>query len=104
MLLFNLFSKTFGFNVYLSSFALLKPAATVRILGFVSRWRFGRRICVWLLFAIANTCLSLIIVFEKEFSAIIILSQQSSIATALLRSPLNYCDRSNRLWGKHLLR
>ena len=72
--------------------------------GFVSRWRFGRLICVWLLFAIANTCLSLIIVFENEFSAIISQSQQSSIATALLRSPLNCCDRSNRLWGKHLLR
>ena len=59
----NFFSKTISLNVYLSSFALLKPAATVRILnrllGLIgeicmfgmrpltalqavfSRWRFG---------------------------------------------------------------
>ena len=66
--------------------------------GFVSRWRLGRLICVRLLFAVANLCLSLIIVFENKFSAIISQSQQSSIATAPLRSPLNCCDRSNRLW------
>ena len=30
-MLFNLLSKTFGFNVYLSYFALLKPAEAVRL-------------------------------------------------------------------------
>ena len=63
--------------------------------GFVSRWRLGRLVCMWLLFAIANLCLCLMIVFENKFSAIICQSQQSSIATALLRSPLDCCDHSN---------
>ena len=60
----------------------------------VGRWRLGRLIRV-LLFATANLCLCPIIVFENKFSAIISQSQQSSIATATLRSPLNCCDRSN---------
>ena len=37
----------------------------------VSRWRLGRLVCVWLLFAVANLCLCLMIVFENNFSAII---------------------------------
>ena len=59
------------------------------------RWRLGRLVCVWLLFAVANLCLCLMIVFENKLSAIISQSQQSSIATAPLRSPLGCCDRSN---------
>ena len=68
-----------------------------------SRWRLGRLVCVWLLFAVANLCL--MIVFENKFSAIISQSQQSPIATASLRSPLDCCDRSNLLWeeGRWLL-
>ena len=62
-----------------------------------SRWRLGRLICVWLLFAVANHCLCLMIIFENRFSAIISQNQQSSIATAPLRSPLDCCDRSNQL-------
>ncbi|MBQ5691294.1 MAG: hypothetical protein IIV24_07350, partial [Alistipes sp.] len=60
-----------------------------------SRWRLGRLVCVWLLFAVANLCLCLMIVFENKFSAIIRQSQQSSIATAPLRSPLDCGDRSS---------
>ena len=68
--------------------------------GSVSRWRFGWLICVWLLFAIANHCLCQMNVLENRFSAIIRQSQQSTIATALLRSPLNCCDRSSpALWN-----
>ena len=61
-----------------------------------SRWRLGRLVCVWLLFAVANLCLCLMIIFENKFSAIISQSQQSPIATASLRSPLDCCDCSNR--------
>ena len=61
----------------------------------VSRWRLGRLICVLLLFATANLCLCPIIAFENRLSVIIRQSQQSSIETAALRSPLNCCDRSN---------
>ena len=63
-----------------------------------SRWRFGRLICVWQLFAIANHCLCPMIVFENKFSDIISQTQQSLIATAPLRSPLNCCDRSSSLF------
>ena len=63
-----------------------------------SRWRLGRLVCVGLLFAVANLCLCLMIIFENKFSAIISQSQQSSIATVPLRSPLDCCDRSNLLW------
>ena len=66
----------------------------------VSRWRFGRLVCVWRLFAVANLCLCLIIVFENKFSAIISQTQQSSIVTPPLRSPLNCCDRSNPMEEK----
>ena len=65
--------------------------------GFVSRWCFGRLIFGRLLFACANHCLRLMIVFENKFSAIISQSQQSVIATTSLRSPLNCDDRSNLL-------
>ena len=34
----------------------------------VSRWRFGRLICVWLLFAVANLCACKTIVSENVFS------------------------------------
>ena len=64
---------------------------------FVGRWRFGRLIFGRLLFACANHCLRLMIVFENKFSAIIRQSQQSVIATTSLRSPLNCSDRSNLL-------
>ena len=53
-----------------------------------------------LLFAVANLCLCLMLVFENKFSASISQTQQSSIATTALRSPLNCCDRSNLLREK----
>ena len=71
--------------------------------GFVSRWRFGRLVYVWLLFANANLCLCQMFVFENKFSATTCQSQQSLITTAPLRSPLNCYDRSNRSWGICLL-
>ena len=39
------------------------------------------------------------IVFENKFSAIICQTQQSSIATATLRSPLGFCRRSSPVLG-----
>ena len=60
----------------------------------VNRWRFGRLVCVSLLFADAKYCLYLMIVFENKFSDIICQSQQSTITTASLRSPLNCGGRS----------
>jgi hypothetical protein len=55
---------------------------------------------VCLLFAVANLCLCLMIVFENKFSAIISQCQQSTIATASLRSPLDCGDRSNLSCGE----
>ena len=60
--------------------------------------RLGRLVCVRLLFALANLCLCQTNVFENKFSAIICQSQQSSIATSPLRSPLGFCRRSIRWW------
>ena len=42
------------------------------------------------------------IVFENKFSAIICQTQQSSIATATLRSHLGFCRRSSRFWEENL--
>ena len=47
----------------------------------------------------ANNCLCQMIVFENKFSAIICQTQQSSIATATLRSPLGFCRRSSPVLG-----
>lgn len=68
-----------------------------RVPNSFSRWRFGSPISiyVWSLFAVANLCLRPMIIFENKFSEIISQSQQFTIATTLLRSPLNCCDRSN---------
>ena len=96
--------RPIGLNVYLTPFALLKPAATARlsVVGFFSfRW-LGRSTggvsddlsAWWLLFAVANLCLCLMIVFENKFSAIISQCPQSTIATASLRSPLDCGGRS----------
>ena len=43
---------------------------------------------------VANLCLYPMIVFENKFSAIISQSQQSTIASTSLRSPLDCCARS----------
>ncbi len=51
----------------------------------------------------ANNCLCQMIVFENKFSAIICQTQQSSIATATLRSPLGFCRRSSPVLGKREL-
>ena len=74
-----------------------------RSFSFVADRGFGQSVASratnlrWLLFAVANICLCQMIVFKNKFSAIIRQSQQSPIATALLRSPLNFSDRSNLL-------
>ena len=60
----------------------------------------GTGILFCFILAIAIFCLCQMNVLENRFSAIIRQSQQSTIATALLRSPLNCCDSSSLVVGK----
>ena len=83
------------------SLALLKPSATAddftsRLQSVAFRATYLRVIVV----CYANPCRYQMIVIENKFYDNICQRQQSSIATLILQSPLNCCDRSSSGLGK----